>query len=173
MFYIRLRFLFMALCFIIGIALHVKFGIGSAWYLYLAGGIFLASSLFFGTVWAAFSSLQQGKIQEADMMLRLSKPTFLAKRHKAYYHFTKGMIALQNEQLSIGEKELEEALRLGLRTENDSALASLNLAHIAYKEKRWDVSRKYLDQAKYYKSDDLMIKDKVKELENALIHPYN
>ena len=170
----RVRFMLILLFIVIGIVLHVKVGIGSAWYLYLASFIILLTHFLFGNIWAAFGMLRKGKIPEAELLVnQIKRPEFLSKQHRAYYHFIKGMIALQKEELQEGEIQLKQALERGLRSPNDNALTALNIAHIYFRQQKLEPCRKYLSQSKAFTPNDLLIKQKIDELEKVLATPYN
>jgi len=131
MFFTNIRFLLVALFFILGIILHVQLGFGSAWYLYLASLLLLATHFLFGTVWQAFAKLRKGNLNEAELLInRVKRPDFLWKPVRSYYYFVKGMIALQRKQNDAGKTNLQTALEMGLRNPNDNALTALNIAHI-------------------------------------------
>lgn len=150
----------------IGILLHVKMGIGSAWYFYLTALILLATHFLFANVWSAFATLRKGNPLEAELMLtKIKKPQWLARSPKAYFHFTKGMIDLQNKKLGEAELHLLEALKLGLRTPNDNALTALNIAHIHFVRKERTKARKYLEKAKSFAFNDLMIGENIRKME--------
>ncbi len=152
-----------------GILLHGKMGIGSAWCFYLTALILLATHFLFANVWSAFTTLKKGNALKAELMLsKIRKPQWLARSPKAYFHFTKGMIDLQNKKLGEAELHLQEALKLGLRTPNDHALTALNIAHIHFVRKERTQARKYLEKAKNYESNDLMIKENIKKMEAVL-----
>jgi len=98
MIYIRIRYLLILLFMTIGILLHYQFGIANAWYCYVASVILYVTYYLFGTVGPAFSALQKGNMEKAEQLIGMvRKPAFLLKQHRAYYHFTKGMIALQKK----------------------------------------------------------------------------
>lgn len=169
MFYHKIRvglfFLFIGL----GILLNIQIGLTPAWYLYVTAAILMLTHFLFGTVWTAFSKMRKGKMIEAETLLnQIRRPEWLAKRPKAYFHFIKGVIALQKKELDEGAISLKKAVELGLRNETDTALANLNLAHIAFSRKRHVEAKKYLHNAKVCKTDDLMIKQNLKQLESAL-----
>lgn len=169
MFYHKIRigliFLFLGL----GILLNIQIGISPAWYLYLTAAILLITHFLFGTVWAAFAKMRKGKMLEAETLLNhIRRPEWLANRPKAYYHFIKGIIALQKKDFDNGETFLTKALQFGLRTETDTALTHLNLAHIAFSKRDLQLAKIHLNKAKSCKTDDLMIKENVKNMEKAL-----
>lgn len=174
MFYTRIRFALIFLFLALGIWIHWGDSLSSAWYLYFASLLLLATHFLFGNVWAAFVQLRRGKILEAEALIRRVKhPQWLAKRPRAYYYFTKGMIALQYKELQSSEVDLRKALEGGLRSSNDKALAALNLAHIYFLEKRPEDCRSFLQKAKDLQPNDLMIKTKIEEMEKILATPFN
>lgn len=174
MIYVRARYLLILLFMFIGVALHFRFGIANAWYCYAASILLYVTFYLFGTVGPAFGKLRRGKIAEAERLINMiRKPEFLLRRHRAYYHFTKGMIAMQKQQLPAGELHLKSALDMGLRSENDKALVSLNLAHLYFVQNKKEDSRVFLEKAKTFESNDLLIREKIEELERVLAAPYN
>ncbi|MGK0364171.1 MAG: tetratricopeptide (TPR) repeat protein [Saprospiraceae bacterium] len=151
-----------------GVLLHGKMGIGSAWYFYLTALILLVTHFLFANVWSAFATLKKGNALEAELMLsKIKKSQWLARSPKAYFHFTKGMIDLQNKKLGEAELHLQEALKLGLHTPNDHALAALNIAHIHFVRKERTQARKYLQKAKSYEANDLMIMENIRKMEEV------
>lgn len=169
MFTTRIRFILIFVNLIIGIILQVKYGFSPALYLYITCLILLFTHFAFGNVWPAFNKLQKGKILEAEALINdIKRPDWLIRQNRSYYHFIKGMIALQQKNLQEGEAQLKIAVTRGLRSKNDNALALLNLAHISFVEKRWTDSRNYLRQTHSFNPSDLMIKQKIEELEKLL-----
>lgn len=169
MLYTKLRFGLVLLFITLGILLHVQMGFGSAWFLYLAAIILVITYFLFGNIWLAFRLLKQGKPDKAEQLLGLiPKPNWLIRRNRAYYYFTKGMILLQGKNLASSEHHLKQALELGLQSKNDKALASLNLAHIYFVQKDQSKAQEFLEQAQSYESDDLMIKEHLEQLHQAL-----
>ncbi len=163
------RFLLVLLFIVLGIVLHAKQGMGSAWYLYVAALILLVTYFLFGNVWSAFSLLKKGKLAEAERMMdQIKRPDLLLKSHRSYYHFIKGIAALQNKEFPEAEEHLTSSLKLGLRTSNDTALVHLNLAHLCFAQKRIEDTREHLEKAKALPSNDLMLKDKIGEMEKVL-----
>lgn len=162
---LSLIFLFIGL----GILIHLQTGFTPAWYLYLAALILLATHFLYANVWTAFSLLRRGKPLEAEVALsKISRPNWLAKSPKAYYHFTKGMIHLQNKDITQAKQHLNQAKVLGLRNNNDNALATLNLAHISYVEKDQAQAKQLLEAAQAFQPNDLMIKDNIEKMRKAL-----
>jgi len=169
MYYGKIRLYLVLLFLILGVVLHVQVGFEAAWYLYVAAAILLVTHFLFGTVWAAFRKLHKGDVDEAEILLnQIKRPEWLLKRHRAYYHFIRGMIALQRKELEEGKDNLEAALKIGLRTNNDRALTTLNLAHIHYLQEKHDAARAYLKEMNAFDYDDLMIKENAESLQKVL-----
>ena len=167
--YSKIRFLLAILFIVLGVVLHFTQGIGSAWYLYLGGIIMLLTHFLFGNVYQAFGQLKKGNLDEAETLIhQIKRPDWLIKNHRAYYYFVLGMIAMQRKQPTFGEQHLKAALQLGLRTETDNALAAINIAHGKFVRKEFAASNDYLNIAKTYKTDDLLIKEHLTKLEEAL-----
>ena len=165
----KTRLILVFLFIVIGVVLHVKTGIGSAWYLYAAAFILMITHFLFGNVLTAFGHLNKGQLKQAESIIdAVKRPDFLLKGHRAYYYFVKGMIALQHKEYPEAEKNLKMALDIGLRTSTDKALTGLNLAHMCFLQQRYPECRDYVARVKTEGSTDLMIKDKLKELEMAL-----
>lgn len=169
MFVARIRFLLVVVFLGLAVWLHVVEGIGSAWYLYVAGVLLLFSHFLTSNVSAAFMLLRSGQLDKAEQLIdQVKKPEWLLKRHRAYYHFTKGMIAAQRNAVPQAKQHLTEALQIGLRTPTDNALAAINLSNFAHQTNDRSEARKYLDKAKSYETNDLIIKEHIGRLEGVL-----
>ncbi len=169
MFFARIRFLIGVVIIALGALIHFKVGFSSAWYMYLAGLIILTTHFLFGNVMLAFGRLNKGDVDAAEnLILQTKRPDFLLKTHRAYYYFVMGMIALQKKQTGFGEQYLKQALDLGLRSATDNALVAINIAHVHYVKKEYQEANEYRIKAASFNSDDLMIKENLKKLEEAL-----
>jgi len=169
MFIARIRFLLVIVFLGLAVWLHVVEGIGASWYLYVAGFLLLLTHFLTSNVSAAFMLLRSGDLDKAEQLIdQVKKPEWLLKRHRAYYHFTKGMIAAQRNAIPQAKQHLGEAIQIGLRTPTDNALAAINLSNFAYQEKNHSETRKYLDLAKTYKTSDLIIKEHIERIEGGL-----
>ncbi len=169
MLYLRLRFLLIGLFLVVGVVLYVQMGIWAAVPPLSAALLMIASYFLLGTVGPAFSKLKKGKITEAQSLIDLNYfPNLLLKRHKAYYHFVIGMLSLQHNQREQSKEHFEKSLEIGLRNENDKGFATLNLAHIKFVDGDYAQSREYLKRCKEFQTNDLMLNEKIEELEVAL-----
>ncbi len=169
MFFARIRFLIGVVIVALGALIHFKVGFNSAWYMYLAGLIILVTHFLFGNVMLAFGRLNKGDVDTAEnLILQTKRPDFLLKTHRAYYYFVMGMIALQRKQTGFGEQHLKQALDLGLRTPTDNALVAINIAHVHFVKKEYQKANEFRIKAESFNSNDLMIKENLKKLEQAL-----
>ena len=111
-----------------------------------------------GTVFLAFRQLRSGKIEDAAASLALTTHTkWLSKIQKGYYFFVKGFLALGQNNLEDSKTAYEEALKIGLRLSNDTAMVCANLASIHHKQKNKVKAREYIQRAK-----NLKVKENVK-----------
>jgi hypothetical protein len=160
MFLARIRFLIGIAIIILGALIHSNVGFSSAWYMYLAGIIILATHFLFGNVMLAFGKLNKGEVDAAEDLL--------LKTHQAYYYFVLGMVALQKKQTGFGEQHLKQALIIGLKSDTDNALVAINIAHVHFVKKEYKLANEYRLKAETYNSNDLMIKENLKKLSEAL-----
>ena len=164
-----LRLLLILLCVVIGAVLHTRLGFGYGAILCYATAILLTLTHFlFGTVWYAYRELQSGAPDRAERLLHRSVPATLLRSPRAYFHFTKGMIALQRKELHTAEPHLRTAYELGLRSPDDHALTALNLAHLHLVQKQPEQSRTWLKRAQSHPSKDLLLRENIGALERAL-----
>jgi len=103
----------------------------------------------YGTVYEAFQYLKKENYVKAEKLInQIYKPEWLAKGQKSYFHFTKGVIATQKDNLDLGFSELSKALELGLRTENDTSIVLLNLANIELERKNMSSARGFITKVR-------------------------
>jgi tetratricopeptide (TPR) repeat protein len=101
-----------------------------------------------GTVFLAFRQLRAGKLSEADATLSLTSNTkWLSKTQKGYFYFVLGFIELYKKQLDAAKNAFEEALKIGLRLQNDTAMVYANLAYIHHQQKNKVKARDFIEKA--------------------------
>lgn len=168
---VRIRFFLITGFIGLAIVLWLMEGWSTAWPLLLAATFLLVTHLLFGGVWVALHYLKQGKIDQAERILSaVWRPDWLMRPNRAYYHFALGLIYLQHRQLDKGENQLLLALGRGLVRPNDRALAKLNLAHVQYIRSNPAEAHTWLQQAREEEPTDLMLKEQLTKLEQALDH---
>ncbi len=107
---------------------------------------------FQGTVYLAFRQLRSGDVKKAANTLALTtKPNWLTKTQKGYYFFVLGFVEMAQNNLEASKKAYSEALKIGLRLKNDTAMVYANLAMIHHKQKNKVKAREYLSLAKSIK----------------------
>ncbi len=101
------------------------------------------------TVYLAFQQLKRENYEKAEQLLgKVPNPELLKKSQKSYYHFTKGFIELNKQNLDVAYENLNSALSLGLRTQNDTSIVTLNLASLELERKNLDEARSFLIRTK-------------------------
>lgn len=85
------------------------------------------------------------------MISKIKYPDKLTKRHKSYYYFTTGIIALEKKEFEKSHSDLTKALDIGLRTENDQSIVLLNLANIEQLREDYSKAIEYIKQVKQLK----------------------
>ena len=154
---------------LVGGVLHVRVGGAAPYYFYATAALLGFIHFRFHNVLSAYGALRKGQLEKAERLLRpIRRPAWLARRHRAYYYLTLGMIDLQHKRLPSAGRLLQQAVSLGLPQPREQALALLNLAHIEFAAKRYPAARDYLGQARAIPADDLLLRQGLKELERAL-----
>lgn len=98
---------------------------------------------------------------------KINPQTHLVKNQQGYYHYLKGIIAVQNNDMKESEKLLKEALNLGLNQKEDMAVANLQLAGITLAKNKQAEAKKYLDTAEQLDKKG-MLKEQVDMIKNQL-----
>lgn len=102
-----------------------------------------------GTVYMAFQQLRKGNYGKAEQLLKKTTyPGLLKRSQKSYYHFTKGFIELHKQNNDLAYDELKTALDLGLRTQNDTSIVTLNLASLELERGNLKEAANYISQTK-------------------------
>jgi hypothetical protein len=167
--FIRLRLLLIVLFLVLGVLLHVELGFEAAWYLYAAALLLLLTHVLFGGVFQAFRLLQSGDPAGAEKVLNsIWSPGLLLARHRSYYYFCRGLIALQRKDLNAGKAALVKAVARPHLKPSARGLALLNLAHARFLSKEYQAARELLPRIEALNLNDLRIKDGLAELKKAL-----
>lgn len=133
------------------------FGLAIAWEFYaldypIVAAVMLAAVIFmiwgyfrYGTVFLILQHLKQKNYDKAQRALsQIIYPNLLTKDQKSYYYFAKGVIEYRDHNIDESFGHLSRALELGLRTENDTALALLKLADIELDRGNYAEAKKHL-----------------------------
>ncbi len=112
--------------------------------------------------------VRKNKILAAEKVLSSVKhPERFIKSQEGYYYFLSGLVATQKQEVSKADKLLKKALKNGLRTSTDQAIAKLNLAGIALNKRNKKLARIYVQECKKLDTRKLL-SAQIKEMENMM-----
>lgn len=105
------------------------------------------------TVALALKELRKNDLDEAQRILDFcTRPEKLLKPQKAYYYFIKGYIAREKDYYDEAIAAYEQALDLGLKVDNDKAIALLSITDIYMLRKDITNAKRY-----FYRMKDLKV----------------
>jgi len=112
-----------------------------------------------GTVYLAFKQLRTGDHVKATETLALTKRVnWLSKTQQAYYHFVKGYLEMAKGHVDTAKEAFLESVNIGLRIQNDQAMAYANLATLYHRTKNKVKAREFLA-----KTNSLKVKKQTKK----------
>lgn len=121
-----------------------------------------------GTVYIAFKKLKNEDYQKAEeLLLKIKNPNLLKKSQKSYYHFIKGYIELNKQNLETSFIELTKAINIGLRTDNDTSIVTMNLAKIELERNNFKEAMTYLEKTKSL-NHKIELNPEIKRIENEI-----
>lgn len=166
---IYVRFALMAVGIVGGIALWAAYGFWYGFFFLLAGIILAIGYFLLGTVQSAALLMNEGKMAEAEARLKLTFfPNLLFYANRSYYYMLHGTIAMQKKDFNGAEKWVQKAMATGMATDNEKAMAYLQLANLAAAKSNWTAAQNHLNEAKKLNVTEGMIKDQLKELDKAM-----
>lgn len=167
---IYLRFALMALTTIGGIVLWTQFGFWYGFPFLLASLALLVGYLMLGTIQSAAELLQKDQnFLAAKKRLDLTlTPKLLYVTNRAYYYLLNGTISQGLGNNDEAEAWLNKAQSLKLPTDNEKAAVQLQLASIAAQRNRWNQVKIHMKAIKELKITEGMIKEQVKQFEQAV-----
>lgn len=113
----------------------------------LAVGLIIWGYFKNGTVYLAFNQIKNQNFDKAELLLnKVNSPENLKKQQQAYYHFTKGYIDLNKSDNNSSLNHFKKSIELGLRTENDKAVALLNIVSIELEQKNFEEAKSLLNE---------------------------
>ena len=97
----------------------------------------------------AFLSLRKQNFDKTQRLLSLIKnpKSALIRKQQGFYYYLNGLVQSQHN-LTVAEKNFREALKLGLNTSSDLAMAKLSLAGIMMQKRRKREAQILLTEAK-------------------------
>jgi|SRR5690554_1376588 len=123
----------------------------------IASGLWIYGYFKYGTVYIAFQQLKKDNLKKAEELIsKINNPEKLTKEHKSYYYLTSGIIALEKKEFDKSHSDLTQALKIGLRTENNKSIALLNLANVELLRKDYDKAIEYVKELRQLKLKPLV-----------------
>lgn len=154
---------------VIGAWFQVRYGFGSSRFFFAAAFLLTLSHLLMGGVSIALTAMQAGKTQQAEKILKnVWFPSLLLPKHRAYYYFCQGLLALHKKELAQGITCLQTSLAGSGLKNTARGLALLNLAHAFYLSGNKREVASVLDQIDELNLNDLKIKEGVQTLRSRL-----
>jgi tetratricopeptide (TPR) repeat protein len=163
-----IKIIIASLLFIYAIYQFVEGNIGSGIGLILLAGLVVLFIFRNEHIMLAFWFLRKNKLAKAEKSLsRIKHPDQLVKKQEAYYYYLKGLIESQLNGVGKAERYFKRAISIGLRMNQDKAVAKLNLAAIAmYKRKKREATNLLREVKKLDKHN--MLADQTKQLQQQL-----
>ncbi|MEN8375164.1 MAG: hypothetical protein ABFS34_06920 [Gemmatimonadota bacterium] len=102
----------------------------------------------YGSVFAAWQALLKEDREGARRLLAgTPRPAFLAPRHRAYYHWVRGLLLVHERETGAAREHLEAALGGPLRSSSNEALLRAQLAELEIGAGRWSAAERHLRAA--------------------------
>ncbi|MFM7644993.1 MAG: hypothetical protein ACKO5N_09410 [Sphingomonadales bacterium] len=116
----------------------------------------------------ALNQMRVGNQDKAKVYInKISHPNLLPRKQHAYVLYLKAVLGAQELGFNASEQLLRKALALGLRTNEDNAVARMHLSGICAQTGRRQEALNLLADAKKYDKNG-MLKDQIKMLQQQL-----
>jgi tetratricopeptide (TPR) repeat protein len=116
----------------------------------------------------ALNQMRIGNQEKAKKHInRITAPQYMTRRQHAYVLYLKALMNAQDLGFAQSEQLLRKALSLGLRTNEDNAVARMHLAGICAQTGRRPEASALLSEAKKYDKNG-MLKDQIKMLQSQM-----
>ena len=116
----------------------------------------------------ALNQMRLGNQEKAKKHInRITAPQYMTRRQHAYVLYLKALMNAQDIGFAQSEQLLRKALSLGLRTNEDNAVARMQLAGICAQTGRRPEASALLTEAKKYDKNG-MLKDQIKMLQSQM-----
>lgn len=97
----------------------------------------------------AFNQIRLQNMDKAIKHLsRIKQPQYLIKSQRAYYYYLLGLTGSQSAGMGETEKRFRKALEIGLRSDQDKAIAKMNIGAICMGSGRKREAQNLLNEAK-------------------------
>lgn len=106
----------------------------------------------------ALYHMRMGKQEKAWKALnRIKAPQFMPKKQHAYVLYLRGMLGLQQDMgFAKSEQYIRKAMAMGLRTDQDKAVAKMQLAGICMQTGRKNEAKTLLSEAKKLDKNNML-----------------
>ena len=116
----------------------------------------------------ALNAMRSGDTEKAGKQIsKITHPQFLPKKQHAYVLFLKAVLGTQELGFAKSEELLRKAMRMGLRTGQDNAVARMHLAGICAQTGRNKEAITLLAEAKKLDENGAM-KDQISQMQKQL-----
>jgi len=116
----------------------------------------------------ALNQMRLGNQDKAKMYInRIKAPEYMPRRQHAYVLYLKALMNAQDLGMAQSEQLLRKAMSIGLRRDEDNAVARMHLAGICAQTGRRPEASALLSEAKKYDKNG-MLKDQIKMLQSQM-----
>ena len=116
----------------------------------------------------ALNQMRLGDTEKAKKYInKITHPQFLPKKQHAYVEFLQAVLSTQELGFAKSEQKLRKAISMGLRTDQDNAVARMHLAGICAQTGRTKEALTLLAEAKKLDSTGAM-KDQINQMQRQL-----
>jgi tetratricopeptide (TPR) repeat protein len=118
-------------------------------------------------IWAMYQ-MQRGNNEKAKKYInKITHPQFMLRKQHAYILYLKALMNAQDYSFGQCEQLLRKALSLGLRTNEDNAVARMHLAGICAQSGRRKEAMNLISEAKKFDKKG-MLKDQIKMMQQQM-----
>ena len=118
-------------------------------------------------IWAMYQ-MQRGNTNKAKNIInKITHPQFMLRKQHAYILYLKALMNAQDTSFTQSEQLLRKALSLGLRTNEDNAVARMHLAGICAQSGRRKEAMSLISEAKKFDKKG-MLKDQIKMMQQQM-----
>ena len=105
-----------------------------------------------GTVYLAWRAVKKEQFEKAERILnQVRYPELLKKEQRGFYHFARGLIEANRNNSDAAYRNLSDALKFGVRTENNIAIINLNLAGLDFEQGKINEAKEHIKMARTMK----------------------
>jgi hypothetical protein len=166
---IYLRFALIAAGLLLGIGLWMAYGFWYGFPFLLAGIILLAGYFLLGTVLSSFQLIQAQEFDAAEKQLALTKfPNLLLFMMRSQFYMAKSTLAMQRKDFSAAEGLTNQALSTGFSSDDEKAIAFLQLAGMVANKGNILKAQSYMADIKKLNIKEPQVKEQIKFFEQQL-----